>query len=68
MNRLRALNLVIGLIDVELQRAALDANLHEKYNATYSAAVRASKLKRELQEAKLILLEMRGDTNSGGSA
>ena len=68
MNRLCALNLALRLIDAEMKRVAFDASLREKYNATYSAAVRASKLKRELHEAKLILLEMRGDTNSGGSA
>jgi hypothetical protein len=68
MNRLCALNLALRLIDAEMKRAALDANLHEKYNATYSAAVRASKLKRELHEAKLALLKMRGDISSGGSA
>jgi len=52
----RAVKLAVECIDKEIQRGAVEANLHDIYKATYSAAVRLSKRRKALKEAKECLL------------
>lgn len=64
MERKRAIELAIQSIRAEVQRLAVDANLHEQFRAGYPAAVRASKRRKQLREAIEILTCLREELES----
>lgn len=51
----RAYTLAINALRAEIQKYAVDANMHDLYGANYSHAVNASKRKKELEEAIEVL-------------
>jgi hypothetical protein len=56
MNPTQALKLALDLIDDEIHRIAVDANLHDFFNAQYPAALKASARRKQLRQARQILL------------
>ena len=53
-----ALSDAIDCIEDKIKRIAVDANLHDEYNANYPAAERASKPRLRLQEDVRILMRL----------
>lgn len=56
MNQSKAIKLAIQCIDREIQRIAVQANLHDIHGMEWTSAKGASKRRAELQEAKEALL------------
>lgn len=55
MNRKQAQVLAEKLFNAELQRIAVDANLHDFHGATYPHAIKAAKYRQDLLAAMNIL-------------
>lgn len=55
MTRKQALKIAEELFVAELQRVAVDANLHDKFGADYPHAVNAAKRRQKLLQAMNIL-------------
>jgi len=58
MDEKRALKVIRECVRAEIQRIAVDANLHDKWGASYSFAVKASQRRAELQQALLAIEEL----------
>ena len=58
MDTIKALRVFRELAKAELQRLAVDANLHERCGAQYPAAVKASQKRKEIQSAMAVLEEV----------
>ncbi len=55
MDETTALNLAIECVNKEIRRLAVDANLAERFGATFPYAVRASKRRSQLRQALELL-------------
>lgn len=58
MDAIKALRVLRELAQAELQRLAIDANLHERCGAQYPAAVKASQKRKDIQAAMVVLEEV----------
>lgn len=58
MDAIKALRVLRELAQAELQRLAIDANLHERCGAQYPAAVKASQKRKDIRAAMAVLEEV----------